>query len=193
MIEHRGTMDGAARRFAIVISRYGRIVSRHLVEGAVEGLRQAGCPDDNVEIFWVPGSFELPVVVRRVAESGRFDAIIGLGCIVRGQTHHNELIASEVAGGFARTAQETGVPVVLGVITAETQEQALERAGLKSNGRGWECAQTAVEMANLMHDLSLESAPPSRAAAKKSAAAKPRTPRVRIATGNVRAPRRSRK
>ena len=171
MIEHRGSMDGARHRFAIVISRYGRIVSRHLVEGAVEGLRQFGVAEDRIEVFWVPGSFELPVVVRKAAESGRFDAVIGLGCIVRGQTNHNEYIASEVAGGFARAAQDTGVPVVFGVITADNQEQALERAGLKSNGRGWECAQTAVEMASLMAQVSsgAAGAPAARPGASKKA------------------------
>jgi 6,7-dimethyl-8-ribityllumazine synthase len=153
LIEHRGALDGAGKKFVLVVSRYSRIVAQQLVAGAVECLEQHGCSAASIEVVWVPGSFELPLAARLAAESGRFDAVIGLGCIIRGQTRHNEYIAKEVAAGLSRIAQETRVPVALGVITADTIEQAVERAGIKTAGRGWEAALGALEMVNLVATL----------------------------------------
>jgi 6,7-dimethyl-8-ribityllumazine synthase len=152
-MEHRGSLNGAGRRFALVASRYSRVIADPLVKGAMECLSQHGCGADAVEVFWVPGSFELPLVARRVAETGRFDAVIGLGCVIRGQTPHFDYIAKEVAQGLSRVSWETGIPAIFGVITADTMEQAIERAGIKSSGRGWDAAQTALEMADLLHGL----------------------------------------
>jgi 6,7-dimethyl-8-ribityllumazine synthase len=151
--EHKGSLKGAGRRFALVASRYSRVITRELVAGAIECLTQHGCDPDEIEIYWVPGSFELPLAAKLVAESGRFDAVIGLGCVIRGQTPHFDYIAKEVTQGLARTAWETGVPAILGVITADTMEQAIERAGVKTSGRGWEAALGALEMADLLHGL----------------------------------------
>ena len=152
--EHMGKLNAAGRRFALVASRYSRVITEQLVKGALECLSQHGGAEDAAEVFWVPGSFELPLVAKKVAESGRFDAVIGLGCVIRGQTPHFEYIAKEVAQGLARVSWETGIPAVFGVITADTMEQAIERAGIKSSGRGWEAAQTALEMADLLQGLS---------------------------------------
>lgn len=154
--EYRGSLQGAGRRFALVASRYSRTIAEQLVRGAIECLTQHGVDPDLVEIFWVPGSYELPLVARKVAETGRFDAVIGLGCIIRGQTPHFDYIAKEAAQGLGKVAWDTGVPAVFGVITAETLEQAIERAGVKTNGRGWEAALTALEMADLMRHFAAD-------------------------------------
>jgi 6,7-dimethyl-8-ribityllumazine synthase len=148
--EHRGVLDGKGKRFALVASRFSRVITEPLVQGAVDCLTQHGCEPDAIEIFWVPGSFELPAVARRVAESGRFDAVLGLGCIIRGQTPHFEYVAKEVAAGLSRVSWETRVPTAFGVITADTMEQAIERAGIKQSGRGWEAALSALEMVDLL-------------------------------------------
>jgi 6,7-dimethyl-8-ribityllumazine synthase len=151
--EHKGTLDGRGKKFALVASRFSRVITDQLVGGAIECLTQHGADPDAIEVFWVPGSFELPLVVRRVAGGGDFDAVIALGCIIRGQTPHFEYIARTVSGGLAEIAQDTGVPVAFGVITAETMEQAIERAGIKTSGRGWEAALSALEMADLLGSL----------------------------------------
>ncbi len=153
MIEHKGSLTGSGRRFALVASRFSRVITDQLVRGAVDCLAQHGADPEQVEVFWVPGSFELPLVCRRAAETGRFDAVIALGCVIRGQTPHFEYIAKEVASGVGRVSWETGVPTVFGVITADTMEQAIERAGIKTSGRGFEAALSALEMADLLQGL----------------------------------------
>jgi 6,7-dimethyl-8-ribityllumazine synthase len=153
MKEHKGSLSGSGRKFALVASRYSRVISEQLVRGAIECLTQHGCDPESIEIFWVPGSFELPLVAKKAAESGRFDGVIGLGCVIRGQTPHFDYIAKEVAQGIGRVAWETGVPAIFGVITADTMEQAIERAGIKTSGRGWEAALSALEMADLLRGL----------------------------------------
>lgn len=163
--EHRGLLNGSGKRFALVVSRYSRVISEPLVGGALECLSQHGCDAGGVEVFWVPGSFELPLVAKKVAESGKFDAVIGLGCVIRGQTPHFDYIAKEVAQGLSRVSWETGVPAIFGVITADTMEQAIERAGIKTSGRGWEAALTALEMADLLQGLN--PAPSARPARRK--------------------------
>jgi 6,7-dimethyl-8-ribityllumazine synthase len=152
--EYKGNLQGAGKRFALVASRYSRVIAEQLVRGAQECLAQHGCDPDSVEVYWVPGSYELPLVARRAAETGRFDAVIGLGCIIRGQTPHFDYIAKEVAQGLGKVSWETGVPAAFGVITADNMEQAIERAGVKTSGRGWEAALTALEMADLLGQLS---------------------------------------
>jgi len=151
--EHKGSLNGTGRSFAIVASRYSKVITEQLVGGAIECLTQHGCSAEAIEVFWVPGSFELPLVARRVAQSGRFDAVLALGCVIRGQTTHHEYIAKEVAQGLSRIAWETGRPAVFGVITAETMEQAIERAGTKQGNKGWDAVAAAIETVNVLKAL----------------------------------------
>jgi 6,7-dimethyl-8-ribityllumazine synthase len=149
-----GQLTAQGLRFAIVVSRFNSLVTQRLLDGALDALRRHGADDDAITVVYVPGSFEIPLVAKRLAQSGAFDAVICLGCIIRGDTPHFEYVASEAAKGIAQVALETGVPTIFGVVTADTLEQALERAGAKAGNRGFEAAMTAMEMANLMRQLS---------------------------------------
>jgi 6,7-dimethyl-8-ribityllumazine synthase len=144
--EFLASLDARSHRIAIVASRYSRVVTDRLVAGALECLRQHGGSEDDVEIIWVPGSFEIALAAQAAARSGRFDAVLGLGCVIRGETSHFEHIAREVSRGLFQVGWDTGVPAVFGVITAETGEQAIDRSGLKGGGRGYEAAMVAIEM-----------------------------------------------
>jgi 6,7-dimethyl-8-ribityllumazine synthase len=152
MRTHEGSYDGAGLRVALVASRFNEVVVSKLVDGALDCLRRHGVADDDLELAWVPGSWETPVVVRRLADTGRFDAIVALGAVVRGQTAHFDYVAGQAAavGGISI---ETGVPVTFGVLTTETFDQAVDRAGGKLGNKGAEAAMAAVEMANLMAAL----------------------------------------
>ena len=152
MLEGQLTAQGL--RFAIVVSRFNSLVTQRLLEGALDALRRHGADENAITVVYVPGSFEIPLAAKRLAQSGAFDAVICLGCILRGDTPHFEYVASEAAKGIAQVALETGVPTIFGVVTADTLEQALERAGAKAGNRGFEAAMTAMEMANLMRQLS---------------------------------------
>ena len=152
MLEGQLTAQGL--RFAIVVSRFNSLVTQRLLDGALDALRRHGADDDAITVVYVPGSFEIPLAAKRLAQSGAFDAVICLGCIIRGDTPHFEYVANEAAKGIAQVALETGVPTIFGVVTADTLEQALERAGAKAGNRGFEAAMTAMEMANLMRQLS---------------------------------------
>jgi 6,7-dimethyl-8-ribityllumazine synthase len=149
-----GQLTAQGLRFAIVVSRFNSLVTQRLLEGALDALRRHGADENAITVVYVPGSFEIPLVAKRLAQSGAFDAVICLGCIIRGDTPHFEYVASEAAKGIAQVALETGVPTIFGVVTADTLEQALERAGAKAGNRGFEAAMTAMEMANLMRQLS---------------------------------------
>jgi 6,7-dimethyl-8-ribityllumazine synthase len=149
-----GQLAAQGLRFAIVVSRFNSLVTQRLLDGALDALRRHGADDDAITVVYVPGSFEIPLAAKRLAQSGAFDAVICLGCIIRGDTPHFEYVASEAAKGIAQVALETGVPTIFGVVTADTLEQALERAGAKAGNRGFEAAMTAMEMANLMRQLS---------------------------------------
>jgi 6,7-dimethyl-8-ribityllumazine synthase len=140
-------------RIALVASRFNEAVVERLVAGAVEALAAQGADPAALELVRVPGAFDLPPVVRRIAQSRRFDAIVALGAVIRGDTPHFEYVAGECAAGLARIASETGVPVAFGVLTTDTEEQALERAGGKEGNRGADAARAAVELANLMRRL----------------------------------------
>ena len=150
MREFLPPLDARGMRVSIVASRFGRLIVDRLVSGAVDCLKQHGCDEDAIELTWVPGSFELPLVARQRAASKGFDLILALGCIIRGETTHFEYIAKEVSRGVAQVGWDTGVPAIFGVITAESMEQALERSGVKSGGRGWEAAQAGIEMVHLL-------------------------------------------
>jgi 6,7-dimethyl-8-ribityllumazine synthase len=148
-----GQLAAQGLRFAIVVSRFNSLVTQRLLDGALDALRRHGADENAITVVYVPGSFEIPLAAKRLAQSGAFDAVICLGCIIRGDTPHFEYVASEAAKGIAQVALETGVPTIFGVVTADTLEQALERAGAKAGNRGFEAAMTAMEMANLMRQL----------------------------------------
>ena len=146
---HEGRLNAEAFRFAIVASRWNELISARLVEGALDSLKRLGAKDANVALYRVPGAFEIPLLALRLAQSRRFDAIICLGTIIRGQTPHFDYIASEVAHGISQAGLTSGLPVVFGIVTADTVDQAIDRAGVKLGNKGFEAAMTAVELVNL--------------------------------------------
>ncbi|MGH8885488.1 MAG: 6,7-dimethyl-8-ribityllumazine synthase [Egibacteraceae bacterium] len=152
MKTHEGFLDGTGLRIALVASRFNESVVRQLVAGASDCLRRHGVADDDVELAWVPGAYEIPLVARRLASSGRFDAIVALGCVVRGHTAHFDYVAGQAAE-VGRIAASTGVPITFGVLTTETFEQAIDRAGGKLGNKGWDAALAAIETARLLAEL----------------------------------------
>ncbi len=148
-----GALTAKGLKFAIVVSRFNHFIVDRLVEGCLDALNRHGCDTSACEIYRVPGSFELPVVVRKIAENKKFDGVIALGAVIRGATPHFDYIAAEVTKGLAQASLETIQPVAYGVITTDTIEQAIERAGTKAGNKGWEAALSAVEMANLFKKL----------------------------------------
>ncbi len=153
---HEGHLKGQGFRFAIVASRWNDFISSRLVEGALDALERLGADEKLVEVFRVPGAFEIPLLALRLAESEKFDAVICLGTIIRGQTPHFEYIAGEVTRGIGEAGLQTGVPVVFGVVTADTVDQAIDRAGAKLGNKGFEAATTAVELVNLYKTVKSE-------------------------------------
>jgi 6,7-dimethyl-8-ribityllumazine synthase len=148
-----GSLSAGGRSFGIVASRFNDFVVKALLEGAIEAIRRHGGDAGAVDLVWVPGSYEIPVVARELALSGRYDALICLGAVIRGATAHFDYVAGGAAGGISNVALETGVPVIFGVITTESIEQAIERAGTKMGNKGFEAAVSAMEMADLMAKL----------------------------------------
>jgi 6,7-dimethyl-8-ribityllumazine synthase len=146
---HQGRLSAGGFRFALVSSRWNDFLTGRLVEGALDALERLGADSGAVEHFRVPGSFEIPLLALKLAQSGRFDAIVCLGTVIRGQTPHFEYVAGEVTKGIAHAALSTGVPVLYGIVTADTLEQAIDRAGVKAGNKGFEAAMSAVEMVNL--------------------------------------------
>lgn len=144
-----GDLRAAGMRFAVVVARWNSFITERLLQGALDALRRSGCRSQDITVVRVPGSFEIPSQSRTMAESGKYDAIITLGCLIRGDTTHYEHIATEVTRGIGQSAQETGVPHTYGVLTCENLEQALDRAGLKAGNKGFEAAMSAVEMVSL--------------------------------------------
>jgi len=145
-----GQLVVSEQRFAIVASRFNEFITSRLVAGAIDALTRHGCPEERITEVWVPGSWELPLTAKALAQSGAYDAIICLGCVMRGDTPHFEYIAAEAAKGLAQVGLETGVPVVFGVLTTDTLDQAIERAGTKAGNKGAEAAMTAIEMTNVL-------------------------------------------
>ncbi|MCI0665108.1 MAG: 6,7-dimethyl-8-ribityllumazine synthase [Acidobacteria bacterium] len=148
-----GALKADGLRFAIVASRWNDLIVNRLISGARDALLRLGAQRDNLTLVRVPGSFEIPLAARKLAESGRYDAIICLGAVIRGETPHFDYLAGEVTSGMAAVSRETGVPVAYGIITAETVEQAINRAGVKSGNKGFEAALAAIEMANLLKEI----------------------------------------
>ena len=149
---HQGRLNAEGFRFAIVASRWNDFLTSRLVEGTLDALERLGVDEKSVELFKVPGSFEIPLLARKVAASKKWDAVICVGTIIRGQTPHFEYIASEVTKGIAQAGMETDVPVVYGIVTADTLEQAIDRAGVKAGNKGFEAAMSAVELVNLYRE-----------------------------------------
>ncbi|MCH6557071.1 MAG: 6,7-dimethyl-8-ribityllumazine synthase [Nitrospirae bacterium] len=153
MKELAGKQDAAGLRVGLVVSRYNEFVTSRLLAGAVEVLTKAGAGEEGIEVAWVPGAFEIPLVARRLARSGRFDAVICLGAVIRGETPHFEYISREASRGIAQASLDSDLPVIFGVLTTDTVEQAMERAGAPERNRGAEAAHTAIEMASLLRKL----------------------------------------
>ena len=153
MATFEGRLWGQGLSIAIVVARFNELVTRPLLSGAQDGLARHGVEPEDVDVAWVPGSFEIPVTARMLAESGRYQAVICLGAVIRGETPHFDHVANQASSGIARVALDTGLPVIFGIITADTLEQALERAGGKMGNKGYDAAVAAIEMANLMRGL----------------------------------------
>lgn len=150
---HQGKLTAEGFRFAIVTSRWNDFITSKLVEGALDALERLGADENSVEIYKVPGSFEIPLTTLKVAESEKFDAVICLGVVLRGQTPHFDFVAGEATKGIAQVAMKTGVPVMFGIVTADTLEQAIDRAGVKAGNKGFEAAMSAVELVNLYRKM----------------------------------------
>jgi 6,7-dimethyl-8-ribityllumazine synthase len=150
---YEGRAEGRGRRFAVVAARFNDVIVQRLVEGAQACLAKHGVDDGDVDLVWTPGAFEIPMVARRLAETGRYDGVICLGAVVRGETAHFDFVAGEAATGIREAAVATGVPVTFGVLTTETFAQAVDRAGGKHGNKGWDAATAAMEMAGLLESL----------------------------------------
>ncbi|MDO8472756.1 MAG: 6,7-dimethyl-8-ribityllumazine synthase [Dehalococcoidia bacterium] len=151
--QYEGSLLASGLKFGIVVSRFNEFITGRLLDGAKDALSRHGAKPDDVEIAWAPGAFEIPLVAKKMAESGRYEAVICLGAVIRGATPHFEYVAAEVSKGIARVSLDSGVPVAYGVITADNLEQAIERAGTKEGNKGFSAASTAIEMANLIKNL----------------------------------------
>ena len=149
-----GMLLGKGLKFGMVISRFNEFITKKLLEGTQDALLRHGVNEEDIEIAWVPGTFEIPLVAKKLAQTNRFDAVICLGAVIRGATPHFEYIAAEVTKGIAKVGLDTGLPVIYGVITADTLEQAIERAGTKEGNEGFKAAVKAIEMANLIKGIS---------------------------------------
>lgn len=155
-----GTLIGTGLHIAVVVARFNDFITRSLLEGARDGLRRHGVDDANIDVAWVPGAFEIPLAARMLATSRRYDAVLCLGAVIRGATTHHDHVAGQVASGIATAGLDSGVPVIFGVLTTESIEQAIERAGTKAGNKGYEYATGAIEMANLVR---VHAVPPAHA------------------------------
>jgi 6,7-dimethyl-8-ribityllumazine synthase len=153
MPTYEGRLDATGLRIALLASRFNETITKSLLEGALSALRRHGLDDASITVAWVPGAFELPMTAKRLADSGEYDAIVCLGAVIRGATTHYDYVCSQAAAGIARVALDTGVPVIFGVLTTETIEQAIERSGTKAGNKGFDSAVAAIEMADLLRQL----------------------------------------
>ena len=150
---YEGNLIGEGKKFGVVISRFNEFITAKLLGGAMDTFERSGVRPDDVEVAWVPGSFEMPLAALRMAQSGKYDAIVCLGCVIRGHTPHFDYVAAEVSKGVAQVGLQAGLPAIFGVITSDTIEQAIERAGTKAGNKGADAARSAIEMANLLDQL----------------------------------------
>ncbi|MCL2843843.1 MAG: 6,7-dimethyl-8-ribityllumazine synthase [Chitinivibrionia bacterium] len=148
-----GMLDGKGKKFAITVSRFNELITRKLLDGATDGLVRHGVKSDDITVVWAPGAFEIPLVAKKLAESSKYDAVIALSAIIRGSTSHYDLVCAEISKGVASVSLDSGVPVIFGVLTTDSIEQAIERAGTKSGNKGFDAAMTAIEMADLAGKL----------------------------------------
>lgn len=149
----KGNLIAQGLKFGIVVSRFNELVTSKLLDGAIDCLKRHGANDEDIEIFYSPGSFEIPLIAKKIAQTGKYNAVICLGAIIRGETPHFDYIASEVSKGISQVQLETGIPIAFGVITTDDVEQALNRSGMKNGNKGWDAALTAIEMANLINQI----------------------------------------
>ncbi len=150
---YEGKLIARDLKFAVVVGRFNEFITNKLLGGALDALKRHGAEDDNVEIAWVPGAFEIPLAAQSMARSGKYDAVICLGAVIRGGTPHFDYVCAEVSKGIAKVSMDTGIPAIFGIITADTIEQAIERAGTKAGNKGWDAAVTGIEMANLLKGM----------------------------------------
>ena len=148
-----GKLQAEGKKFGIVIARFNSFIAERLLEGALDTLMRSGVKDKEIEVARVPGAFEIPLVAQKMVKSGRYDAVICLGAVIRGATPHFDFVANEATKGIAQASMESGVPIIFGVLTTDSIEQAIERAGSKAGNKGSECAATAIEMVNLLPQL----------------------------------------
>lgn len=153
MARYEGDLIGSGLRVGVCISRFNELLSSRLLGGAMDALTRHGVAEDDVDVAWVPGAFEIPLVAKRLADSGSYDVVLALGVIIRGGTPHFEYVASEVSKGVAKVSLDSGVPVMFGVITADTIDQAVERAGTKHGNKGWDAAIAGIETAKVLRAL----------------------------------------
>lgn len=150
---YEGNLLAQDLRFGIIVSRFNDFIGERLVGGAMDALKRSGADEKDIDLFKVPGAFEIPLVAKKVARSGRYDAVICLGAVIRGATPHFDYVANEVSKGIAHVSLETDIPIAFGVLTTDTLEQAIERAGSKAGNKGWDAAMAAIEMANLIRGI----------------------------------------
>ena len=153
---YEGALDASGYRFGLVVGRFNSFITEHLLEGALDALVRHGAPEDDISVYRVPGSWEIPLMVQKIAESGKVDAVIALGAVIRGGTPHFDYVAAEVSKGVAQIGLRAGIPITMGVLTTDTVEQAIERAGTKAGNKGAEAAMAAVEMLNLLEHLNVD-------------------------------------
>jgi 6,7-dimethyl-8-ribityllumazine synthase len=170
-----GTLSAMDRRFGIVVSRFNAFITERLLVSAIDGLMRSGAKKEDIDLVRVPGAFEIPLAARKLAEAKKYDAIICIGCLLRGDTAHYDVIVNEVTRGIGQSAQETGIPHAFGVLTCDTLEQAIDRAGLKMGNKGFEAALAAIEMASLAEAVGRQSSavgkkqvPPPRSASRRN-------------------------
>lgn len=150
---NEGNLIASGLKFGIVVGRFNEFISSKLLSGAIDGLVRHGGDESDITVSWVPGAFEIPIAAQKMANSGKYAAVICVGAVIRGSTPHFDYVAGEVSKGVARISLDTGVPVIFGVLTTDTIEQAIERAGTKAGNKGYDAAVTAIEMANLLNQL----------------------------------------
>lgn len=148
-----GNLVSQGLKFGIIVGRFNEFIGGKLLEGALDGLKRHGAKEEDIDIAWVPGAFEIPLVAKKMAENSKYDAVICLGAVIKGATSHYDYVCSEVSKGIASVSLESGKPVIFGVLTTNTIEQAIERAGTKAGNKGYECAVSAIEMANLLNNI----------------------------------------
>lgn len=150
---YEGQLLAKGFRFGIVVGRFNEFIGNKLLSGALDALKRHGAEESNIEIAWVPGAFELPLITQKMAKSGRYDAVIALGAVIRGATPHFDYVASETTKGIAKVSLDADLPVIFGVLTTDTIEQAIERAGTKAGNKGWDAAVSAIEMVSLIKTM----------------------------------------